>query len=246
MFCHSPATTTATSASRARSTARCELGLVVEPLGVLRRVAGEHVEHRREDALRRRARRARTRPVPPSPALARMPSSTVTVSSRSKSKHPRPERVALGVGQRPDHRDRAQAAGVERQQVALVAQQHRRALGRDAGHLAVRRVGEHLAGAVLVDVRVVEQPQAQLRLEHAPHARVERLLAHRARLERLGQVARRRGRRSPSPCRRPALTRAGAGVGQVGGEAVGHEVAHGVGVADDEALEAPASRAAPR
>ena len=81
------------------------------------------------------------------------------------------------------------AAGVQRQQVALVAQQHRGPLGGDPGHLAVGRVGEHLAGAVLVDVRVVEQAQAHLRLEDAPHARVERLRRRpRPASQRLGQV----------------------------------------------------------
>ena len=90
------------------------------------------------------------------------------------------------------------------------------------------------------------RPSAELRLEHAPHARVERLLADRRPAPAPRAGGRRRGRRSPSPCRRRRSAPRAAGVGQVGGEAVRHQVAHGVGVADHEALEAPARRAAPR
>ena len=71
---------------------------------------------------------------------------------------PRPDGVALGVGQRTDDRDRAQAPSVQWQQAALVAQQHRRPLGGDPGHLAVRGIGEHLAGTILVDVRSSNRP----------------------------------------------------------------------------------------
>ena len=72
---------------------------------------------------------------------------------------PRAERVALASPRAARSPRSTRAPGVERQQVALVAQQHRRALGRDARDLAVGGVAEHLARALLVDVRVVEQPQ---------------------------------------------------------------------------------------
>ena len=151
---------------------------------------------------------------------------------------PRPDGVALGIGQRADDRDRGEAAGVQRQHVALVAQQHRRPLGGDPGHLAVRGVGEHLAGPILVDVRLVEQAHPELRLEHPAHARVQRLLAHRAGLQRLGQVAV-RGIAHRHLHVEPDVQRAYAGIGQVLGEAVGEQVVHRVGVADHEALEPP-------
>ena len=50
------------------------------------------------------------------------------------------------------------------------------------------RIGQHLAGAVLVDIGVVEQPQPQLGLQDPPHAGVEHALADRPDPERLGQV----------------------------------------------------------
>ena len=49
-------------------------------------------------------------------------------------------------------------------------------------------VGEHVLGAVLIDIRVVEQPQSQLGFEHASHAGVEIRLARSARLDGIGQV----------------------------------------------------------
>ena len=116
---------------------------------------------------------------------------------------PGPEGVALGVGQRPDHRDRAQACSVERQQVrprcAAAPPIARRRCGPPRGgrdRRAPRGPGPRRRTASS------KQAQPQLRLQHAPHARVDRVLAHRAGLDRLGQVARRRGRRSPSPCPR--------------------------------------------
>ena len=201
MFCHSPATTTATSAPRARSTARWNSASSSNPSGS----SGVFPPNMSNiDGNTRCTTRHAAGVIDPH-AVAGPGADAVQHGDRLvevEVEDPRPEGVALGVGQRPDDRDRAQAAGVERQQVALVAQQHRRPLRGDAGHLAVRGIGEHLAGAVLVDVRVVEQAHPHLRLQHAPHARVDVASARRARLHRLGQVARRRGRRSPSPCPR--------------------------------------------
>ena len=151
---------------------------------------------------------------------------------------PGPEGVPPGVGQGSDHRDRAEAARVERQQVALVAQQHRRPLGRDPGDLAVRRVVEHLGGASLVDVRVVEQAHPQLRLEHPPDARVQRGRVHRApgQARREMGVRRLRHRHLHVEAR---VERPGGRIGEVGGEAVRLQAPGRVGVAHHEALEAP-------
>ena len=110
---------------------------------------------------------------------------------------PRAQRVAPRVRERAEHGDRCCRRRSGRSD-ALVAQQHRRALGGDARHFAVGRIGEHLPRALLVDVGLVEQADAQLGLEHAPHAGVEELL-----VDGPGQTARRPGRRSPSPCRSP-------------------------------------------
>ena len=51
MFCHSPATTTATSAPLARSTARRNSASSSKPAGSSWPVAAEHVEHRGEHSL---------------------------------------------------------------------------------------------------------------------------------------------------------------------------------------------------
>ena len=213
-----------------------ELGLVVEALGVLGRVAGEHVEHRREEPLPGTHAGRVLHPC----GVADLAPDAVQHGDRLvevEVEAPRAERVALGVRERAEHGDRVQGGRVERQHVALVAQQDRRALGRDPGDVAVRGVGEHLASAVLVDVRIVEQPQAQLRLQHPAHARVQRLLAHRAALDRLGQAA--EGRVAHRHLHVHSRVQGpGARIGQVRGEAVRREVADRVGVADGEALEA--------
>ncbi len=173
MFCHSPTTTTATSAACARSTARCSSASSSKPSGSTGRCRGTCRTSRQDPLGRPDARRivdhaTRRRRGP------RMPSSTVTVSSRSKSKHHGPNVSRLGVGERADDGDRRRPSRqIQRQEVALVAQQDRRSLGGDAGNLAVGRVAQHLAGPVLVDVRVVEQAQPDLGLEHASYAHVE-------------------------------------------------------------------------
>ena len=146
-----------------------------------------------------------------------MPSSTVTVSSRSKSKTHGPMVSRLESASGP--MTAIESLGrVEREQVSLVAQQHRGSLGRDAGHLAMCRIGEHLAGVVLVDVRRVEQAHPDLRLQHPPHARVDRLGDALPRLQRLGQV-RVGGVGDRHLHVDPGVDGAGAGVGQIGGEA---------------------------
>ena len=127
------------------------------------------------------------------------------------------------VGQRPD--DRRLLARVERQRAVGVLEQHHRAAGRRARGGPVGRLEE--AGRVLrlrdVDVRVVEQPGAELDAQDAPHrvvdplhrdlALVEQLLAvvadvgrdhlrvgagvERQRAARPARPWRRRGRRGP-------------------------------------------------
>ena len=72
---------------------------------------------------------------------------------------PRPDRVSCRIGQRPDDGDGAQRGDVQGQQLALVAQQHGGPLGGDPGDVAVGRIAEYFTGAVLVDVRVVEQAE---------------------------------------------------------------------------------------
>ena len=151
---------------------------------------------------------------------------------------PRSEGVPRGVGERTDDRDRLQRCHVQWQQVALVAEQDRRPLRRDPRPDPVLRVGEHLPGVVLIDIRVVEQPHPQLGFEHPPHAGVEILLAGCARLDGIGQV-RVCGVGDRHLQVDPDGHGTSGGVGQVGCEAVGHQVANGVGVAHHEALESP-------
>ena len=132
---HSPATTTATSAASAMLTARRNSASASKPSGSSGRLWPNmsNIEaNTRWTTGMPGADSTRTR----SPTLRRMPSSTVTVSSRSKS-NTQAEDVAARVGQRPDHRHRP-AVGVQRQQVALVAQQDRGPLGGDPGDLACR------------------------------------------------------------------------------------------------------------
>ncbi len=213
------------------------LGLVVEVLRVGRGVAREHVEHRGEHPLRRPDPRRVTDLGPlaqPAPQPVQHGHRLVQVEVEA----PRAQGVAPGVRQGSDHRQRAQAAGVQREQAALVAQQHRRPLGGQPGDVAVRRVGQHLPGSVLVDVRVLEQAEPKLGRQDPADAGVDGLLGHRPALDRLGQVSVRRVRHrhlqvepDPHSPRR--------GVGEVGGEAVGDQAAHGVGVADHEAVETP-------
>ena len=223
MFCHSPTTTTATSAPRARSTARASSRRVVEALRLRRDVAGEHVEHRREGALAPDGPPARSRPGPRRPTRARMPSSTVTVSSRSKSKHHGPSVSRCESASGPMHGDRLQRRRVERQQAALVAQQHRRSLGGHPRDLAVGRVGQHLARpgprrrtARRTGPSAASPPAPAVRSRRASSSR------DRTRGERLRQVRVRRVERPPSPCRRRrSAARAPASV-RSRSEAVGH------------------------
>ena len=51
MFCHSPTTTTATSALARKLDGLSELGFLVEPVGILGLVPREHVEQRGKHAL---------------------------------------------------------------------------------------------------------------------------------------------------------------------------------------------------
>ena len=223
----------------ARSTARSELGLVVEALGVARARCRRTCRTSTGRAAGPGGPRARSRRRTPSPTLVRMPSRTVTVSSRSKSKHPGPEGVAPRVGQRADHGDRARRPASSGSRSPSLRSSTAERSARDPGHLAVGRVGEHLAGAVLVDVRVVEQAHPELGLEHPPHAGVERLLVDRARARRASGRWAYAGssiaisRSTPaSSARAPASVRSAAKPWVT-------QVAHGVGVADDEPVEAP-------
>ena len=89
-----------------------ELGVLVEPLGIFRRVPSEHVEQRGEHALHdaHTARVIDPHPVSGPGADAFQHGDRLV---EVEVEDPWPDGVALGVGQRPDDRDRAQAAGVE-------------------------------------------------------------------------------------------------------------------------------------
>ena len=78
--------------------------------------------------------------------------------------------------------------------------------GGDAGSVAVGRVVEHLAGAGLVDVGLVEQAHPQLGLEDAPDAGIDGVLVDVAAGDRLGQVGVGRVRDRHLHDRRPAFT----------------------------------------
>ena len=175
----------------------------------------------RGTAAARAGRRARTRPRPsadPVPDPVQHGDGLVEVEVEA------PTARGCRAGSRRAGRSRRPSralSGVERQQVALVAQQHGRALGGDPGHLAVRGVAEHLRGA---------RPRRRTGRRTDPAAASPRAPAARSRpasprpprpapAARAG--GRRPGRPSPSPCRTPAFERRGPPASaQVGGEAV--------------------------
>ncbi len=215
MFCHSPTTTTATSASVAERDRRGELGLGVEALRVrparcrrtCRTSTGTCAAHGRTPGrVRRRApvagawrgcRRARSR------------------SRRGRSRRPtgrgcrawsRRAGRCTAIESRPR---RPAAAGRPRSSAAPPRARRRR------GDLAVRRVAEDLAGAVLVHVRIVEQAEADLGLEHPAHGRVEVVRAGGPAASASGRCAK-AGSVMTISMSMPAFSARAAGVGEVG------------------------------
>ena len=220
MLCHSPATTTATSAASAMLTARRNSASASKPRGP---PAG----------CGRTCRTSRQTPagppgcqVPTPPAPGPRPCAGCR-RARSPSR-PGRSRTPRGRGCRGESAsgpitatDRARRGSSGNRSPWLRS----RTAGCSAATRAtfVPRIGQHLAGAVLVDIGVVEQPQPQLGLQDPPHAGVEHALADRPDPERLGQVG--VGDPGwPSPGR-PGGQRPGGGVGQIRGEAVGDQVA---------------------
>ena len=84
---------------------------------------------------------------------------------------PRAEHVVLAVGERADHR--GVALSLERHRVAVVLEQHHRLAGRGARRLAVVGLRAARRPPGHVDVRVIEQPRAELDAQDPPHGVVE-------------------------------------------------------------------------
>ena len=163
-----------------------ELRVGVKALGVLRPVVAEHVEHRGKHPLDHRDARCRLHPHPV-PDLA--PDAVEHGHRLVQVEVEHPGRGCRGASRPaarspPPTRARRGPAATGRPGCAAGPRTARRRPGRPR----VPRIGQHLAGAVLVDIGVVEQPQPQLGLQDPPHAGVEHALADRPDPERLGQV----------------------------------------------------------
>ncbi len=128
-------------------------------------------------------------------------------------------------------------------------QQHRRPFGRDARDLAVPGVAQGAPCPCLVDVRLLEEAQAELQQQHAPDRLVEELLVHLAgansvRQRRERARAGRRDAVSRKACPERHLhveTRAKSSrrrIVVVTRETMRGEVNHGACVAHDEPVEA--------
>ena len=109
MFCHSPTTTTATSASRGELDRAGELGVVVEALGVRPARCRRTCRTSTGTCAARPAdpRRVRRRATPsPSRGADALEHGDGLVEVEVED--PRPEGVAAGVGERAEHRDRVE------------------------------------------------------------------------------------------------------------------------------------------
>ena len=147
---------------------------------------------------------------------------------------PRPEDVAPRVGELTDHRDPLLVA---QRQDAVVLEQHERLLRGLPGHLPVCRVGQDGHSRVLVDERVLEQAQPELRDQDAADGLVEGGLVHGSGRDGVGQVTE-GGVEHAHLHVEPGFEGARAGVRVVGGEVLRGQRADGVGVADHPAVEA--------
>jgi len=147
---------------------------------------------------------------------------------------PGAEGVAGGVGELADDSD---AALTRQRQQAVVLQQDEGLLRGLPGDVAMRRIGQDGGGCFLVDERVLEQSDAELRQQDAADRLVDGRLVHQSGLDGLGEV--RVGRVGDAHLHvEPGVERAGAGVGEVGGEVLRRQRPDGVGVADHPAVEA--------
>ena len=160
MFCHSPSTTTATSAARAASTARCSSAASSKSAGS----SGAFPPNMSNiDGNTRCAGRTpgtyctSTRVPDPAPDPFQHGDRLGEVEVEA----PRPEVSRRESASGPMHRDRRRRRVVQRQQPALVAEQHRRSLGGGPGDLSVGLVAEHVTGALHVDERVLEEARGE-------------------------------------------------------------------------------------
>ena len=246
MFCHSPSTTTATSASVGDLHRAGELGVRVEPLRVLRRRCRRTCRTSTgtcaaPTGMPRAASRARRRR-----RGARMPSTTVTVSSRSKSKTQGPMVSRGESASGAEDRDGADAAGSSGRRSPSFRSSTADAPGGVPRDLAVRGIGEHARRPLLVDVRVVEQPEAQLHRRgpgapprRAPPASTSPAASASGRWSNAGSVI-------AISMSRPARSARAAAAGRSGAKPWVVRLRDGVRVADGEAVEARAPRAARR
>ena len=118
------------------------------------------------------------------------------------------ELVARVVGVRPDHDDRAQALA-QRQQAAVVLQQHDAFASRPQGELAVGGGVHQRRRPLRVDERLLEQAQAQLLLQDAAHGTIDEGLGHGAGAHVGDEVAAGRRPRRRCPTSTPARSASG-------------------------------------
>ena len=172
----SPITRTATSASRGERDRLVEARRASSPF--TSQPARERARARRAARAARRARSApRRRPPldadPPRRARARTgprrSASTSAATRRGPGRRSRRSRLPRLVGARADHGDRAD---VRRERQRAVVPQEHEALARDrARERALRRRVSLAAAASGVDVRLLEEPELELRPQHAAHRR---------------------------------------------------------------------------
>ncbi len=143
---------------------------------------------------------------------------------------PGADHLARGVGQRADDGDAALAAG-QRQQVAVVLQQH----DRSGRRLAGERPRQGRLGKLAAPIGVGEQPEPLLEAQHPAHAHVDLRLRAEASRDGVRQVV-------DVGVAHHVDVAAGADAQRrrlrlVGGGAVVDQLAHGAVVADDQPVE---------
>jgi len=93
------------------------------------------------------------------------------------------------IRQRPNDGDLA-AAGIEREQVPLVLEQHHRLMGDLQGLFPKGRLQDDLGMQRLVRIGLLEQPQGELESQDPPHGCIDDLHRHSAVAHELSQVRR--------------------------------------------------------
>jgi hypothetical protein len=141
-----------------------------------------------------------------------------------------------GIG--ADDGDRAQRAG-QRERAPLVLQEHHRPARRLAGEGAVVGMAVPVGGAVRIRVRMLEEPQLELRPQHARDARVDHGVRDHAAAERLPvrPVLRERRLEDDVETRLEGVLRGGGGVGL--GHVQHRRAARRRGIGDHESVESP-------